>query len=312
MLDTLVARCEQRYLKKIKKMVDLCTRNTRENDALIIIEGREGTGKTNTSEVTAGVFKHFANREVFMFFDLQKLIIKAQNTTGLIFIWDEPALDSLTTDQLNSLNKDLMKLLMTCRVNRHFFIINITDFVKFSKYITVERPVGFVHLYKLRTGHGCYIRWKRLEALHLGWSEYHKRLYNKYKSFYVDFPLLSSQEWLELDMNINGVPHASLEEYTTQKRLAISGIGQKDNTRNKLKNELKRLKQLIGTAPLQFSTKDDKAKHYKVSARMLYYWEKEQTQYENEGLEGDGAVFEPPEGTNIVKLGEKETRSQDL
>lgn len=303
-LQNLVERNEPRYVKKIKKMAEICTRSEKENDAVLIIEGREGTGKTNASAVTAGVFKYFAQRQVFLFFDLEKLIWKAQSTTSKIFIWDEPALDALTTDQLNELNKNLVKLLMTCRVNRHFFIINMTDFTKFSSYLTVDRPVGFVHLQKLRVGHGVYIRFKRLESLHLMWKDKHKRLYKKYKSFWVDFPLLSSEEWTEIDMNINGVEHASMDEYTRQKRLAISLIGRKKDNKKDLKSQLRWLKHRIATEPGCTLTQAERARHYKIDSRQFQRWASEYVDEDFDRKVEEGLVFEPGDGADIVKLRE--------
>ena len=304
--DRLISRCEPRFVKKISKMVDLCTRDNKQNDAVLIIEGREGTGKTNGSMVCAAIFKHFSNRASYMYFDLEKLIGIAQSTVGKIFIWDEPALDSLTSDQMNELNKNLMKLLMTCRVNRHFFIFNITDFTKFSKYITIERPVGFIHLQKLRTGHGLYIRFKRLEALHQDWTDHRRRRYNKYRSFFMDFPLLAEDEWQELDLTINGIPHASLEEYTTQKRQAISQIGKKDNGKNKIKVELRKLKKLIATEPRGLESLIQRAKHYHVDERQLRRWAQLDLEADFDEENGEGSVLKGTADTNMFKKGEGE------
>lgn len=304
-LDNLILRCDPRYVKKIKKMVDLCTRTNKENDALLIIEGREGTGKTNAAEVTAGIFKALCGREALMYFNLNQLISHAQNHVGMIYIWDEPSLDSLTTDQLNELNKDLMRLLMTCRVNRHFFIFNITDFTKFSRYITIERPVGFVHLQKLRTGHGCYIRYTRLESLWQHWNDYHKRAYRKYKKFWLDFPLLDDQEWLELDLTINNIAHATREEYTKQKRMAISNIGNKKENKNKLKRELRQLKKLIATEPKGIKTLEERARHYKVNERQLQRWSKLDLTSDFDSDEGDVAVFKAGDDADIVNIRER-------
>lgn len=310
-LSNFISRCEPRFVKKISKMVDLCTRENKQNDALIINEGREGTGKTNASEVTALIFKYYSSRQVYMYFDLDKLINMAQNSVGKIFIWDEPALDSLTTDQMNSLNKNLMKLLMMCRVNRHFFIFNITDFTKFSKYITIERPVGFVHLQKLRTGHGCYIRYKRLEALHQDWADKKRRKYNKYKSFYLDFPLINDEEWKALDMTINGVPHATQAEYIVQKRAALSSIGTKDAGKNKLKQENRRLKKLIATEPKMLQTLEDRARHYKVNERQLQRWAKLDLNNDFDEEKGEGLVFEADDDANNCKTREREGERED-
>lgn len=154
-------------------MIERCTRTKQEQDSVLIIEGPEGTGKTTGSVITTAYIKYLSKRDIYLFFNLLQLIKFAQNTEGKIIIWDEPALNSLTTDRLNTLNKNLMKLLMMCRAKRHFFIINIVDFTKFDPYIVVERPTGFVHLFKGRTGHACYIRYRKLERLRQYWLDFY-------------------------------------------------------------------------------------------------------------------------------------------
>jgi len=288
--------------KKLKLMSHQCTRKNKEGDAVLIIEGREGTGKTNGSVYTAGYVKSLTDREIYMYFHLEDLINKAQSCMNKILIWDEPALQALSTDSLNKLNRDLIRLLMTCRINRHFFIINVVDFTKFSTYITVERPLGFIHLFKGRVGHACYIRFKRLESLRRGWDDYKKRWYKKYKSFYFEFSQVNIEDFNNLDMTINNIPHATYEIYDREKKKAILGIGKDDPKaeKNKLKWEIKRLKKLIGTEPKGLATIVDRANHYKIAERQLQRWAKIDLSNENEDLEGDTPLFEASDATDMI------------
>jgi hypothetical protein len=299
-----------KYNKKIKLMCNQCTRKNKEGDAVFIIEGREGTGKTTGSVYSAALAKTFMDREIYMYFHLQDLINKAQSCTGKIFIWDEPALQALGTDSLNKLNRDLIRLLMTCRVNRHFFIINIVDFTKFNQYITVERPLGFVHLFKGRVGHACYIRFKRLESLRRGWDDNKKRLYKKYKSFYFEYPAISVDDFNNLHLTINNKPNATYEDYDVEKKKAIAGIGKDDpkTEKIKLKKEIRRLKALIGREPKDLKTLTERANHYKVDERQLQRWAKLDLSNENDDLEVDVPTFEAGDDASIIKTRELEEK----
>jgi len=302
---------DQRYVKKIKLMNDRCTRDNKENDSVLIIEGREGTGKTNASVFTAGMVKLIRPAPIHLFFNLDPMIKHAQSTSGQILIWDEPALDSLTSDRLNTLNKNLMKLLMTCRAKRHFIIINITDFTKFDPYIVIERPIGFVHLYKGKVGHGCYLRFSKLERLRQLWVDKKRRVYNKLKSFYLDFPLVREDDFNSLDMTINGLAHATLKDYKKMKDQAIASIGVVDTNKDKLKTEIRRLKKLIANEPLGQTSLVMRARHYKIDESQFRRWKNIDVDDEIEAFEGDVSVFKREEGGIILKLREGETGGRE-
>jgi hypothetical protein len=301
---SIVPSMTPKFLKKLNLLVNQCTRAKKEMDAVLIIEGREGTGKTLSSVFAAGYVRMHTRISINLMFNLEKVIDFAKRTSGQIIIWDEPALDALSTDNLNRLNRDLQRLLMTCRAKRHFFIINIVDFTKFSKYITVERPHAFVHLQKGRVGHGCYIRYNRLERMRLLWDVQKKRKYNKFRSFYLDFPYISPEVFDSLDMTINGIPHATYAIYLQQKNMAIESIGEKDSAKDKYKAENRKLKKLIGTEPKGLKSQEERAAHYKVNVRQLQRWAKLGENDEIDWDIGDRSDFEAGGDSNIVIQGE--------
>ena len=112
---------ENKLVRKLNIMLDRCTNPKKRRDALLLIEGAEGEGKTNASWAISYYLKHETKREIHMFFRLNNLIEFAQQTEGKIIIWDEPALDSLSMDWWKRTNMDLIRLLMMCRKKRHFF-----------------------------------------------------------------------------------------------------------------------------------------------------------------------------------------------
>ena len=270
-------KLERRLVKKLNRMIERCTKKTPEKDAMLIIEGSEGSGKTNDSLVVAAYAKSLTNRNINLFFRLKNTIDFAKNTREQIIIWDEPGLDALSTDSLNKLNKNLIRLLMTCRYKRHFFIINMTKFSKFQEYIVVDRPNGFIHKDKNRVGHGLYIRAKNLEALWNDYKKYNKRNYRYHKSFYLDFPSIMTPELFNnLDITLNGKPHATLADYNRIKDESIAQIGEleADEKQDKLKNMIKYLKYKIGTLKIPVNTRVELINQLGIPVRTLENWKK--------------------------------------
>jgi hypothetical protein len=236
---------EKRLVIKLDKMIERVTQDTPKIDNVLINEGGEGTGKTSSAILESAYIKAKTNREIHLFFKLEPMMEFAKKTENMIIIWDEPALDSLSTDQLNSLNKDMQRLFMTIRKKRHFFIINYTKFWKFPEYMVVERANGLLHLYSSgkRYGKFIYIRKKRLEAL---WNDFHrtrKRNYSALKSFRGDFPNFMDFEFDKLDVFVDEIPHSTLEIYEKQKDMAICSIGIKKSKKEiEIQNRLNNLR----------------------------------------------------------------------
>lgn len=103
---------EEPIVKKLNIMINRCEQQHPKKDAVLIIEGGEGEGKSNTSIVNAYYVKSQTNREIHLFFRLKALIEFAKSTERMIIIWDEPALDALSSDWYKRINKDLITLLM--------------------------------------------------------------------------------------------------------------------------------------------------------------------------------------------------------
>lgn len=224
---------EDKLVKRLDIIAKRVTRKTPKKDALIINEGGEGEGKTNTSLCEAYYLKQKTGKDIHLFFRLGELVNFAKNNKGKIIIWDEPGLDSLSTDHYKETNKNLIRLLMTCRKNRHIFIINMTKFWKFNEYIVVDRCLAMVHMYsrdQIIPGRFFYIRKKHLEALFLSYKSKKQRLYSKYKSFGGAFPNIMEDLWSKMGIIVMGVdgtryPNSTLEDYEREKDKGIQSIG---------------------------------------------------------------------------------------
>jgi hypothetical protein len=269
---------------------------------------------------------------VHLFFKIEELTRFAQSTEKKIIIWDEPSLDSLSTDQLSSLNKDMQRLLMTVRKKRHIFIINFTKFWKFPEYIVVDRANCMLHIYTRKAkefGRFVYIKHKRLEKL---WNDYHKlkkRTYQHHKSFGGHFPNVMEKHFDEMDFFVNGIPHATYRDYENEKDKAIFGIGKSKRTKKELYNQrrLNNLRRIVAIYMDKHKIPTIKfAKELNISERRLQDWrkiEEEDENYEekgdfegvcpkNDGLADVNSYYVVEGDKNIEEVAPKETNTIDI
>ena len=268
-------------IKKLDIMIRRCTTNKTKKDALLINEGAEGEGKTNSSVAEAYYIKYKTGRPIHLFFKLRNMINFAKNTEKKIIIWDEPGLDSLSTDQQNKLNKDLIRLLMAVRIKRHFFIFNLTKFYKFPEYIVVDRCLGLVHMYSRREvdpGRFVYIRKRSLEKLYTTYKSSRKRLYKKLKSFRGSFSDLlnpKNEKFSKMGVTVEGFTNATLNDYEFEKNKAIGMIGEVEKEKEKVNKEkikLKQLRYLISQIKPPIKTKEELALALQVDTKRLREW----------------------------------------
>lgn len=271
---------EKRLVKKIDLMIDRCEQKNPKRDAVLICEGSEGEGKTNSSVAISYYIKSKTQRDIHIFFRLEGLIKFAQENKGKIIIWDEPALDSLGSDWYKRVNKDLIRLLMTVRKNRHFFIFNFTRFYRFSEYIIVDRGLGLVHMYsrnEIQPGRFVYIKRRDLEALYTTYKKSKKRIYKSLTSFRGNFPEVMEKHFDKMDICVEGKVHATLADYEKQKDLGIMSIGEKKKEVNKEKEELAKLKVRIASINLKMTNRKQLADQLGISERTLNRWKENVT-----------------------------------
>ena len=277
---------EKALIKKVDVMINRCTKKSPKRDALIIMEGGEGEGKTTLALLTAYYIKYHTKRPINLFFRLEDVIKFAQNTEKQIIIWDEPALDSLSTDSLNKLNKNLIRLIMAVRKKQHFFILNFTKFYKFSEYIIVDRALALIHVYsrkEIHMGHFVYIKRRNLERLYNTYRTSRKRLYKtlsktRYGGFRGTFrDIFDNNLFDKMGVTVNGVSNASVEVYDKEKDKAIASIGieEKENKKESMyKDKVRELQMKIGRLkpPFKVDTQEDYANKLGIHRRTLINW----------------------------------------
>jgi len=295
---------EKPLINKLNIMIKRCEQQNPKQDAVIIVEGSEGEGKTTLASLIGYYAKYKTGRTINIFFRLENLINFSKNTESQIIIWDEPALDALSTDSLNKINKNLIRLLMAVRKKRHFFIFNFTKFYKFSEYIVVDRSLGLIHVYsrkEVQMGHYVYIRRRNLERLYNSWRNSKKRLYKvlcrkRFGGHTGTFrDIFDNGLFDKMDITVNGVPHSTTKTYDLEKDKAISSIGEEEKKKVDKKDvELTNIKIILSKLTLPINFKEELAKQLGISSRTLERWkylvEKDKKEPETlgkKGFEGD-------------------------
>lgn len=184
---------EDALKKKLDLMIDRTTGNNK-FDNVLLVDGDEGYGKSNIASGIAYYVAHETGRPFdvdWCFFDLEMLSKVAKETEEKILVWDEGALGGLATEWWSKNQRDFIKLLMTCRKKRHFFIICIPKFFKLNEYLVVDRSIGLVHVYarkEYQLGRFVYFSKKAKERLYEKWKRNRKREYKKFSTLRGTFP----------------------------------------------------------------------------------------------------------------------------
>jgi len=175
-------------LSKIELMIKRITDDD-ENDNYLIIDGDTGSGKTNMSVgiaylVAQATGRTFDNSRVF--FDTNEAVNFAKKTREQIIIFDEPAFGGLKSEWRKKTQINLIKLLYTARVKRHFVIFNLVKFCKFSDDI-IEKAVALLRIYRQDESQKrrsfLYIPHKNIPSLMDFWHRKHIRAYYRFKTF---------------------------------------------------------------------------------------------------------------------------------
>ena len=251
--------------KKVDLMIQRCTQKNPKKDALLLIEGGEGEGKSNLSFQLGYYIHHKTGRDFSsknVFFHAEEVLKFAQSTENQIIIYDEPALDMMGAEWWKQEQLNIVKLLMTARKKRHFFIFNLTKFYKFQEYIVVDRALGMVHVYsrkEMEPGRFVYIKKKSIEILYNTYKKNKQRLYKKYTTLRGSFP-----DFVDGTMDIDA--------YERNKNAAIMSIGTKKLSKDK--ENLIKLKKLIGSVRMPVDTREMLAEKIGITLKTLIEWAK--------------------------------------
>jgi len=197
----------------------------KKNDVWIIVDGDEGSGKTNMATYILYYFHCATGRDFTqdrLYFDSDEMFewVK-ENMNGLVN-WDEAALGGLSTEWWSRAQSNLMKFAMTGRKKHHVFVLCIPKFNKLQEYLRVDRSIALIHMdmgkTKTKHGHAMYITRRGKAELNRLYAKTKQRFYGKcmrsYGGFGFDIPYV-------FDKLVDEVA------YDKKKDEAISNIGKK-------------------------------------------------------------------------------------
>ena len=220
---------EDRLIQKIDLMINRCVRKNPKDDVVLVIDGKEGIGKTSVSVAIAYYVSDKTKRkfsEKNIFFNSEQMLKFAQSTENKIIIWDEPATDSLSTDWAKTGLRNIIRLLMTCRKKRHFIMINMTRFFRFPEDIAVQRTIGMLHLYRKNEKNNqtrfLYVKGKKIESLFRNYKFKKKADFKKFASKGCRGAM---PDVLNPDYNFNVLSEFNIKDYEKKKDSGIEDIG---------------------------------------------------------------------------------------
>lgn len=128
----------------------LIERHDKDWDNLGIIDGDEGAGKTT---LAWGLGAYLASKTGKEFnidnivFDPDELMRIGREKKGQIIIWDEAVIGGLGSEWSSKVQKKLIKILMTCRKNNHFWFFIIPKIFRLNTYIAEDRAFFLINVY---------------------------------------------------------------------------------------------------------------------------------------------------------------------
>ena len=269
-------KIDERFLLKLVGIAKKVNRVKPKQDALFINEGKEGWGKTNSSIFEAAVLKELTHRPIFLGFHLQTVREWASTHEDWIIIWDEPGLDSLSSDQVTNLNKDMQRFFMMGRKKGHIYLLNWTRFWKFNEYLATDRGDGMIHMSNRMIGHFVYIPRKNFEKLWKDKKTKNQRNYNQYKRYGAYIPEVMEAHFDELDITIEGKPHCTYKDYSDFKDKSINDIGQEKKNKTLIKTEEKLKKLRYQISQIKSIPQRELAKLLEVEPRRLREWKNQE------------------------------------
>lgn len=269
---------ENNLIPKLDLLIQRCIQKNPKRDAVMLIEGPEGEGKTTfsvvigyyVSEKTGRAFNHTR-----LFFDVEKMMKFGQNTDGEIIIWDEPSAQAMSGDSGKRIVRNLYRFLNMCRTKRHFIIINMSYFSLFKDYVVWQRPLCMIHVYSRKEqepGRFVFIRKKNLEKLWMDWHRKKQRNYRKYASKRIrgTFPDVLNPEYKH-----NVLSEFDFAAYEKNKNAAIAEIGKEKPKEEKVDLRKLKLQYNISRIPKHFKIKQQElADFLKIDRHCLTEWAK--------------------------------------
>jgi hypothetical protein len=272
---------ETHYINVLDLLAERCNSTTGPKmDTFLIFEGQEGTGKTTLSIATGYYIAEKTGRSFNhenVFFDVEKMLEFASNTEKQIIIFDEPALQMLSTNSRNRISMMFKQFMMMARKKRHFIMINLTYFNRFDNYI-LDRCNGMVRVTRKpgkNQSRFAYFKQSKARRLFADYFTKKKKLYNKYQSRYIrgTFPDILNPKY-----KYNVLGDFDLDYYENAKDEAIKKVTPEEQQ----KVNMKEIKLKWGIYNLMKKTDNTRAviaEHLQVDPARISEWGKLHEKY---------------------------------
>jgi len=185
---------------RLKHKLDLLAKTLKKRDVWILVDGDEGTGKTNTASYLLYYFHCITGREFTLdrfYFDSDALFQWAKSNECGLVCWDEAALGGLSAEWYNKSQINLLKFAMTGRKKHHVFVLCIPRFEKLKIDLRKDRIHALIHMDVGKRGdkygHFVYLTRKGIMHLNKFWDRKKVKPYaycaKKYGGFFCNIQI---------------------------------------------------------------------------------------------------------------------------
>jgi len=244
----------------------------RKLDAVIIIDGDEGFGKTGISILCAYYIAQQTGREFTLknvFFDPKEVIQFINSTKKQIIVWDEAALGGLASGWQSKVQQMLIQTLMTCRYRQHIIFFNVPKFYRLNLYFVTDRALGLIHVYSrdgIKAGKFTYYQKDRLEAMMGYWQG--KKI-KPYKKFTIGRLRGGFVDAFNTGI-INEEEYDKKKDYFTNKLLSQYSVDRHNKELLQIKYKIYQIKSMKTI---------EKAEHFGVNKNTISEWGKLKEKY---------------------------------
>jgi len=264
---------------KLEYKLELLTKQLRIKDVWILVDGDEGSGKTNMLSYLLYYFHCATGREFTierLYFDSEAMFEWAKSNSNGLIGWDEACLGGLSIEWWNRSQINLLKFAMMGRKKHHVFVLCIPRFDKLKEDLRIDRTHALIHMNCGRKndkyGHYMYITRRGKKELNRLWKLKHIRCYEramrKYGGFGGWIPYVFPKLYDE-------------DTYEKKKDEAISSIGKRkiDET----KQQFREFKSKLTNIKFPVQTKKEFARLLGLSYNTFKDWRLKATPLEMVG-----------------------------
>lgn len=224
----------------LKHKLDVLIKTLKTRDVWILLDGDEGSGKTNMAVYLLYYFHCMTGREFTLdrfYFDSDAMFEWVKDNDNGLICWDEACLGGLSTEWASRSQVNLLKFAMTGRKKHHIFILNVPRFNKLKEDLRKDRIHALIHVDTGKQGtdygHYVYLTRRGIRALNRAWEKNKMKPYARCAQKFGGFFPSIRVPYVMPDL-IDEV------EYERKKDKAISEIGsKKESSSNKKLTELK-------------------------------------------------------------------------